>query len=51
MNTTAAQKKAIDLYYKELAAYHDHKVTHKTAGTGSTDVWMMRDPCLIPFKD
>src|SRR6266496_2659503 len=31
MQTTTAQKKAIDHYYKELAAYHENKVTHETA--------------------
>jgi len=31
MQTTTAQKKAIDHYYKELAAYHEKKVTHETA--------------------
>jgi len=31
MHTTTAQKKAIDHYYKELAAYHEKKVTHETA--------------------
>src|SRR6266487_3585188 len=31
MQTTAAKKKAIDHYYKELAAYHEKKVTHETA--------------------
>src|SRR5712672_2328678 len=31
MQITATQKKAIGLYYKELAAYDTHKVTHETA--------------------
>ncbi len=31
MQLTATQKKAIDHYYAELAAYHAHKVTHETA--------------------
>src|ERR1700736_3057799 len=31
MPTTASQKKALDQYYKELAAYHEKKVTHETA--------------------
>jgi hypothetical protein len=31
MQTTTTQKRAIDHYYKELAAYHTHKVTHETA--------------------
>ena len=31
MQLTASQKKAIDHYYAELAAYHAHKVTHETA--------------------
>ena len=31
MQTTTTQKRAIDHYYKELTAYHDHKVTHETA--------------------
>jgi hypothetical protein len=31
MQTTTTQKKAIDHYYKELAAYHEKKVTHETA--------------------
>ncbi len=31
MHTTTTQKKAIDHYYKELAAYHEKKVTHETA--------------------
>ncbi len=31
MLLTATHKKAIDHYYKELAAYHEHKVTHETA--------------------
>jgi len=31
MLMTATQKRAIDHYYKELAAYHTHKVTHETA--------------------
>ncbi len=31
MQITAAQKKAIDHYYQELAAYHEKKVTHETA--------------------
>ncbi|HVB25139.1 MAG TPA: type ISP restriction/modification enzyme [Ktedonobacteraceae bacterium] len=31
MLLTASQKKAIDHYYAELAAYHAHKVTHETA--------------------
>ena len=31
MQITSTQRKAIDQYYKELEAYHDHKVTHETA--------------------
>src|SRR5437763_11100964 len=31
MQITSTQKRAIDQYYKELAAYHTHKVTHETA--------------------
>ena len=31
MQLSATQKKAIDHYYAELAAYHAHKVTHETA--------------------
>ena len=31
MQITTVQKKAIDHYYKELAAYETHKVTHETA--------------------
>ncbi len=31
MQPTITHKKAIDYYYKELAAYHAHKVTHETA--------------------
>src|SRR3989440_1089733 len=31
MPITTTHKKAIDHYYKELAAYHTHKVTHETA--------------------
>lgn len=31
MQMTTTQKRAIDHYYKELAAYHTHKVTHETA--------------------
>jgi len=31
MQITTTHKKAIDQYYKELEAYHDHKVTHETA--------------------
>src|SRR5436190_20171924 len=31
MQTTAVQKKALDQYYKELAAYHEKKVTHESA--------------------
>jgi len=31
MHITATHKKAIDHYYKELAAYHEQKVTHETA--------------------
>ena len=31
MQLNTAHKKAIDEYYKELAAYQSHKVTHETA--------------------
>ena len=31
MQITSTQRKAIDQYYKELEAYHEHKVTHETA--------------------
>src|SRR6266568_3582385 len=31
MQITTTQKRAIDHYYKELAAYHTHKVTPETA--------------------
>ena len=31
MQLTAAHKKAIDHYYKELSAYQEKKVTHETA--------------------
>src|SRR5947209_17670737 len=31
MQLTATHKRAIDHYYKELAAYHTYKVTHETA--------------------
>src|SRR5438309_10456682 len=31
MQLTPTQRKAIDHYYKELEAYHTHKVTHETA--------------------
>jgi hypothetical protein len=31
MQMTTTQKRAIDHYYKELAAYQTHKVTHETA--------------------
>src|SRR5450759_2982308 len=31
MHTTTTQKRAIDHYYQELAAYHEKKVTHETA--------------------
>jgi len=31
MQFTATHKKALDHYYKELAAYHEKKVTHETA--------------------
>jgi predicted helicase len=31
MQITTTQKRAIDHYYMELGAYHDHKVTHETA--------------------
>lgn len=31
MQITTMQKRAIDHYYKELMAYHDHKVTHESA--------------------
>jgi predicted helicase len=31
MHVTATQRKAIDHYYKELDAYHNHKVTHEMA--------------------
>src|SRR5439155_9166664 len=31
MQISTTQKKAIDHYYKELAAYQSHKVTHETA--------------------
>jgi predicted helicase len=31
MQTTTTQKRAIDHYYRELLAYHDHKVTHESA--------------------
>ncbi|MGB8346040.1 MAG: N-6 DNA methylase, partial [Ktedonobacteraceae bacterium] len=31
MQLTTAQKRAIDHYYQELAAYHEKKVTHETA--------------------
>ncbi len=31
MPATASQKKALDQYYKELAAYQEKKVTHETA--------------------
>src|ERR1700724_3119441 len=31
MHITATHKKAIEHYYRELAAYYEHKVTHETA--------------------
>src|SRR6266566_1959264 len=31
MHVTAAHKRAIDTYYKELSAYQDKNVTHETA--------------------
>jgi predicted helicase len=31
MQISSTQRKAIDQYYKELEAYHTHKVTHETA--------------------
>src|ERR1700676_3323102 len=31
MQNTITQKRAIDHYYQELAAYHEKKVTHETA--------------------
>ncbi len=31
MQITTTHKRAIDQYYNELEAYHDHKVTHETA--------------------
>ncbi len=31
MQLTSAHKKALDSYYKELAAYHEKKVSHETA--------------------
>jgi hypothetical protein len=31
MQITTIQKRAIDYYYRELAAYHEKNVTHETA--------------------
>lgn len=31
MQISSTQKRAVNHYYKELVAYHTHKVTHETA--------------------